>query len=72
VITSSCAALGTIVFSLYPVGGYTTALAASASTADPANADRAEDALRRLLFQEPDDGVRQRVRAPLDATEQGI
>jgi hypothetical protein len=34
VITSSCAALGTIVFSQYPVGGYTMALAASASTVD--------------------------------------
>jgi hypothetical protein len=34
VITSSCAALGTIVFSQYPVGGYTTAFAASAITVE--------------------------------------
>jgi hypothetical protein len=34
VITSSCAALGTVFFSPYPVGGYTMALAASAITVE--------------------------------------
>jgi hypothetical protein len=36
VITSSCAAPGTIVFSQYAVGGYTAALAASADSITPA------------------------------------
>ena len=33
-ITPSCAALGTVFFSQYPVGGYTTAFAASAITVE--------------------------------------